>query len=120
MPILAVLLLAAIAICATTWTFGWWGVVVGALVIGAVARRQRGIAWITALAAVIGWSLLLIVDAARGRFGALATTIAGVIRIPAAALLGVTLLFAALLAWSSAVVASEIVSGIDRRRRSEV
>jgi hypothetical protein len=120
MPIVAVLLLGAIAICATTWMFGWWGVVIGALVIGAVAWRRRGIAWITALAAVIGWTLLLIVDAARGHFGALATAIAGVIRIPAVALLAVTLLFAALLAWSSAVVASEIVSAVDRSRRSDV
>jgi len=38
----------------------------------------------------------------------LATSLAGVMRAPSAALLVVTLLFGALLAWSAAVVGSEI------------
>lgn len=111
-------LLATLVIGALTWSLGWWGVVLGALAIGATAWKQRGVAWITALAAIAGWSALLIADAARGRFGALATTISSVIRIPAAALVCVTLLFAALLAWSAAVIASEIASGMDRSGRS--
>ena len=43
-----------------------------------------------------------------GRFDALATSVAGVLRAPSVALLVVTLLFGALLAWSAAVVGSEI------------
>jgi hypothetical protein len=115
-----IFLLATFIIGALTWSLGWWGVVLGALAIGAVAWKERGVAWITALAAVAGWSVLLLVDAARGRFGALATTVSGVIRIPAAALLCVTLLFAALLAWSAAVIAGEIASGMDQRRPPQV
>ena len=84
-----VFILATFIIAALTWSLGWWGVVLGALAIGATAWTQRGVAGITALAAVAGWSLLLIVDAARGPFAALATTISGVIRIPAVALLAV-------------------------------
>jgi hypothetical protein len=115
-----IFLLATFVIGALTWSLGWWGVVLGALAIGATAWRERGVAWITALAAVAGWSALLIVDAAHGRFAALATTISGVIRVPTAALLCVTLLFAALLAWSAAVIASEIASGMDQRRPPQV
>ena len=112
-----IFLLATFIIGALTWSLGWWGVVLGALAIGATAWRERGVAWITALAAVAGWSMLLIADAARGRFGALAATISAVIRIPAAALLGATLLFAALLAWSASVLASEIARVMNRRQR---
>lgn len=111
-------LLATLVIGALTWSLGWWGVVVGALAIGATAWTQRGVAWITALGAVSGWALLLIADAVRGRFGALATTISAVIRIPAVALLCVTLLFAALLAWSASVIASEIARAMALRRRA--
>ena len=115
-----VFILATFVIGALTWSLGWWGVVLGALAVGAVAWRQRAVAWITAVAAVAAWSVLLIIDAARGRFGALATAISGVIRLPAAALLCVTLLFAALLAWSASVIASEIGAAIDRSRRSQM
>jgi hypothetical protein len=103
-----VLLVAALLVCVLTWTAGWWGVVVAALLVGAVWRDRRGVTWLTALAAVVGWSLLLLLDAAHGRFGVLATTLAGVMHVSAAALVVVTLLFAALLAWSAATIAVEI------------
>jgi hypothetical protein len=48
------------------------------------------------------------VDSIGGRFATLAASLAGVMRVPAPALLLVTLLFAALLAWSAAVVGGEI------------
>jgi hypothetical protein len=103
-----ILLIASLAIVATTWLAGWWGVALVALVIGMVRSQQRGIAWIVALAAIVAWSALLLVDATSGRFGALASAIGGVMRVPAAALVVVTLLFAALLGWSGTVVGSEI------------
>jgi hypothetical protein len=108
-------LITTLAIAAATWLAGWWGVVLAALVVGAVHRRRPGIAWLTALAAIVAWGALLLVDAARGRFGALAAAIGGVMRVPAAAVVVVTLLFAALLAWSSAAVGSEV----GRRLRRE-
>ncbi|HEV7993224.1 MAG TPA: hypothetical protein VGP25_15480 [Gemmatimonadaceae bacterium] len=103
-----IFLVASIAIAAMTWIAGWWGVVLAALVVGMVQRRRRGIAWIAALSAIIAWGALLLFDATSGRFGALAAVLGGVMRVPAAAVVVVTLLFAALLAWSAAVVGSEI------------
>jgi hypothetical protein len=105
---LIVLLLCAIATAATTWVVGWWGVVLAALLVGAVQYRRRGVEWLAALGAVVAWSALLLLDVASGRFGALATVLGGVMRLPAGAIVAVTLLFAALLAWSSAVVGSEL------------
>lgn len=113
-----IFILATFVIGALTWSLGWWGVVLGALAVGATAWRHRAVAWITALAAVVAWSALLIADAAGGRFGALASTISSVIRIPAAALLCVTLLFAALLAWSASLIASEIARVLNARGRT--
>jgi hypothetical protein len=116
MPI--VMLLAFVATGAMTWMLGWWGVVLAALLVGALYWRVRGIAWMTALAAIAAWSTLLVVDAVGGRFGALASAIAGVMRVPAAALVVVTLLFAGLLAWSSAIVGSEVVALVRSRSDS--
>ena len=98
----------ALAIAALTWLLGWWGVVLAALVAGIVLQRRHGAAWLVALAAVIAWAALLAVDAVGGRFSTLASAIAGVMRVPAAALLLVTLLFGALLGWSAAAVGTEI------------
>ena len=101
------LLATALAVAAFTWLCGWWGIVVAALVAGVVLQR-RGAAWLVALAAVVAWGALLAADTLGGRFPSLATSIAGVLRVPIVALLVVTLLFGALLAWSAAVVGGEI------------
>ena len=98
----------ALAIVALTWLLGWWGVVVAALIAGVVLHRRDGAAWLVALAAALAWAALVAVDAIGGRFSALAASIGGVLHVPAGALLVVTLLFAALLAWSAAVVGSEL------------
>ena len=98
----------ALAVALLTWLLGWWGVAVAALVAGALLWRRRAGAWLVALAAVVAWGSLLVVDSIGGRFATLASSLAGVMRVPAPALLIVALLFAALLAWSAAVVGSEI------------
>jgi hypothetical protein len=103
-----IVLVAALAIAATTWALGWWGVVLAALLVGAVQWRRKGIAWLAALAALVAWGALLLLDATSGRFGALGSAIGGVMRVPAPAVMAVTLLFAALLGWSAAVVGSEV------------
>ena len=112
-----VFLVATLAIAAMTWVAGWWGVALAALVVGATQWRRGGIGWMTALAAIVAWGALLLMDAASGRFGALASSVGGVMRVPAAALVVVTLLFAALLAWSAAVVGSEVAGALLRTRR---
>ncbi|PYP80914.1 MAG: hypothetical protein DMD35_03670 [Gemmatimonadetes bacterium] len=101
------LLATAIAMASLTWLLGWWGIVIAALVAGTLLRR-RGAPWLVALSAIVAWGALLAVDSFGGRFAALATSIAGVMRVPVPALLIVTLLFGALLAWSAAVVGDEI------------
>lgn len=112
------LLATALGIAALTWVLGWWGVVIAALVAGVMLFRRDGAAWLVALAAVVAWGALVVVDMLGGRFSTLATSIGGVLRVPAGAVLVVTLLFGALLAWSAAVVGGEIGRLARARRRS--
>ena len=102
------LFVSALAVAALTWLLGWWGVVVAALIAGVMLWQRRGAPWLVALAAVVAWGALIVVDTFGGRFSVLARSLAGVMRAPSVALLVVTLLFGALLAWSAAVVGSEI------------
>ena len=103
-----VLTIVAAILVASTWFAGWWGVPLIAVVAGVVLCRRRGIAGLVALAAVIAWSVLILADGTGGRFGALADVVGRTLTVPAAALLAVTLLFAALLAWSAAALGVEI------------
>ena len=112
------LLATAVGIAALTWLFGWWGLVIAALVAGMVLHRRGGAAWVVALAAVVAWGALLAADTLGGRFPSLATSIAGVLSVPIVALLIVTLLFGALLAWSAAVVGGEIGRFARAKRQS--
>jgi hypothetical protein len=103
-----VLTIVAAILVAATWLAGWWGVPLVAIVAGALLSTRRGIAGLTALAAVVAWSALILIDGASGRFGVLAGVVGATLKLPAGALLIVTLLFAALLAWSAAAVGVEI------------
>jgi hypothetical protein len=111
-----VLTIVAAILVAATWVAGWWGVPLVAILAGALLAARRGIAGLTALAAVIAWSVLILVDGASGRFGVLAGVVGATLKLPAGALLMVTLLFAALLAWSAAAVGVEI-GRVSRRAR---
>jgi hypothetical protein len=57
-----------------------------------------------ALAAALGWLVLLVFDVLAG-IARLGSLLAGIMGLPAPALFAVTLLFPALLAWSAASVA---------------
>ena len=107
-------LVAALAMAGLTWTLGWWGVVVGAAVLGYVYREEHGRAWRVALAALEGWALLMVFDIVSGPLGRVASTLQGVMSIPSPLLLLVTLLFPALLAWSAAAVVSELATFVSR------
>ena len=109
----------ALVVAVLTWLLGWWGVVVAALGAGALLWRRRAGAWLVALAAVVAWGSLLVMDSIGGRFATLAASLAGVMRVPAPALRIVALLFAALLAWSAAVVGGEIGRLVRAKRPSE-
>ena len=101
----------AVVFAFATWIIGWWGVAIVALIAGVIYRGEGGRAGRVALAAAEGWAMLLLVDAVGGRFGRVATTIAGAMSLPAAALLVVTLLFPALIGWSGATAASSLTRG---------
>ena len=68
-----------------------------------------------ALAGAVAWGALLVADAAA--FGTVARTLAGVLRIPAPALVLRTLAFPALLAWSAATLAAAVRPRVASRRR---
>jgi len=97
-----------LAIAIATWLVGWWGVPLCAFVIGAWQHRRVAIEWTSALAAMIAWILLLEVDAIGGRLNVLVRTLSGVMGLSSMVLIVVTLLFAALLAWSAAVVGATV------------
>jgi hypothetical protein len=101
-------LIVAIAMAGLTWTLGWWGVVVGAAILGWVYRDERGRAWRVALAAAEGWAILLVIDLVAGPLRHVGDTLQGVMNIPWPALMLVTLLFPALLGWSAAAAVSEL------------
>ena len=103
-----VLTIVAAVLVAATWFAGWWGVPVVAALAGMLLSTRRGTSGLVALAAVIAWSVLILADGAGGRFGALADVVGRTLTLPAAALLAVTLLFAALLALSAAALGVEI------------
>jgi hypothetical protein len=106
--------LIAFAMAGLTWTLGWWGIVVGAAILGYVFRTENGRAWRVALAAVEGWAILLLIDAIAGPLVHVGSTLQGVMSIPWPALMLVTLLFPALLAWSAAAVTSELAKLMTR------
>lgn len=101
-------LLVAVTVAGLTWIVGWWGVAIVALIVGFVYRSEGGRSWRVALGASEGWAILLLIDSFGGRFGGVATTIAGSMSLPAMALLAGTLLFPALIGWSGATVAAAL------------
>ncbi|MEP6732598.1 MAG: hypothetical protein ABJE10_18285 [bacterium] len=110
--------LVAVSMAGITWAAGWWGVALLALILGFVYRNESGRAWRVALGASEGWALLLIVDMVLGPLGHVARTLGGAMSIPAPALVLVTLLFPALLAWGSAALAAEL-GALARNRGAE-
>ena len=98
----------AVAIAALTWVLGWLGVLLAALIVGFVFHDEGGGGWRIALAAALAWGALLLVDAVAGPFGALSAMLGGVLRLPGAVLVLLTLAFPAALAWSAATVVAEV------------
>jgi hypothetical protein len=118
------LALLAAAFALATRAFGWWTVPVLAAAWGA-ARAWDGRAAATsvirgpaeaALAALAAWAVLLGLAAARGPAGELAGRLAELMRVPAPALVLLTLLVPAALAWSAAAVARGFTDLLRGRR----
>lgn len=113
---MAVVLLLAIVLAGCTWIVGWWSVPVVAAIVGMRERR----AWPATVASVLAWSALLAIDAASNRLGALATSIGGVIGIPAVGALIVTLVFVALLSASAATLGALLGAAVMSARNRVV
>jgi hypothetical protein len=111
---IALILIVAAAAAGTTWLTGWWGAAVVAAAAGAWRRR----AWPVALGVSLGWAGLLLIDAIGGRMSAVARTVGAIMQVPGVALVCVTLLFAAALAWSAATVAAWTAETLFERREA--
>ena len=96
----------ALCAAATTVAGGWWTIPLLAAVWMRVLRRDDATASICGLGAASGWALLLAWDAAHGPVGTVARRVGGVFLLPSWGFVGLTLLFAALLAMTAAAAAS--------------
>ena len=103
MKSLVKVLLLAELFAVATYAFGWWTVpLIAAL--WAIVSRDDTPARLAALCAALGWGTLLVLDAIKGPVGEMATTLGGVMRVPAVVLTLLTLIYPALLAWSAAAL----------------
>lgn len=100
-------LVVAAAMTVLTWVLGWWGIVLVALIIGAVFHEHGGGGWRVGVAASVAWGALLVIDVVAGSMGRVATLLGGVMNVPAVVLLLLTIVFPAALAWSAATIAAE-------------
>jgi hypothetical protein len=87
-------------------------VLIAAVISGFVFRAEGGGGWRIAVAAALAWAGLIAIDAVSGPVRVVGAKVAGVIGVPSAVLVLVTLVFPALLAWSAAT----LVSAVLRRR----
>ena len=90
------------------WIIGWWVVPLAALLVSLIWWQRADVARQALLGAVVGWLVILLIDSLHGRTWALARAAGGVVFLPWGLLIPVTLLFAAGLAWSTAVLVQTI------------
>jgi hypothetical protein len=99
------------AFAAGTFFVGWWSVAVVAFAWGWLVGPTRRPATRAAAGAALAWLGLLANDAMRGPAGRLARTLGDVLHLPAGVLVGLTVLFPVILAWSAAIVGGESAPG---------
>ena len=91
--------LLAFAMLAATWIASWWG-----LALVAAAWGWRGRALDAAIAAFVAWVALLAWVASTGSILPFAARLGGIFSLPAWAMVIITPLFVALLAWGAAAL----------------
>ena len=101
-------LLLSEAFAVATYASGWWAIPLVALVCGLVMNREGRPIYYSTICAAAGWLSLLLLDAARGPLGEVASRFGGVLGFPPAALILTTLIFPALLAWSASALGAVI------------
>jgi hypothetical protein len=97
---LSCIVVVTIAAAVGTWVIGWWAIPIVALSAGLLGCG----AGMVAIGSALAWLLLLGIDAASGEVSRVATTLAGIMGIPPAAILLLTIVFPALLGWSAAAL----------------
>ena len=98
-----------------SWLMSWWIVPVAALVATVLWWDRPTIVADVTWGAVAGWVVLLLIDSLHGRTWALARAAGGAVFLPWGLLIPVTLLFAAGLAWSTAVLVQMVCVRISAR-----
>lgn len=118
MPLLHAIALALVLAGGTSWA-GWTAV--PALAFGVGVLRALGVApvgsGLVSASAALAWAGLLAGAAARGPLWLLAARVGGVLGVPAVALVLVTIAYAALLAWSAAVLGNTLTTALRGRAR---
>jgi hypothetical protein len=92
----------AVAVSIATWGLGWWAVAVVSVLAGYLLAHDRVVPSLTGLGAMLGWGIVLLVDAAGGRLAAVATVMGGIFNRGPAPLLVLTLLIPLLLGLTGA------------------
>lgn len=98
-----VVVVLALLFALATRVAGWWAIPLVAFVAG-TRERDGASPLLVAVAAALAWGVLLAVAATAAPFGTLLGELAGIMRLPSSALVVLTLLFPALLAWSAAAL----------------
>jgi hypothetical protein len=109
-PLLAALMAAG------TWLIGWSAVIV--VVVAWQLLRRETPAWHAAIAAPLGWGVLLLLIP-LAPLGRLTGRLAGIFHLPPGVLIAVVLLYAALLGWCAARVVRGFAPGRIRPSSSQ-
>ena len=108
---------ALVAAFALATRLGWWAVPVVAALWGVMRPAVNAPAATAALAAASAWALWLLASwqADHDAMSILSTRLGGVMRVPPTVLILLTLLLAAVLAWSAAALAGVIANSLAQR-----
>jgi hypothetical protein len=108
-----------IAIAIATVVLGWWTVPVVSA-IWTLAMPRRGGVTLAAFSGATAWGVLLLIVRRDGPVGALDSILSAVLQMPPRAGIALTVLYAAVLAGSAALIAQSLRPPARRRRTTEV
>ena len=103
--------LLALSFAIGTWILGWWAVPLFAAIAGAMAPRVRHQGIAAGLAAALAWAALLAWSSIDGSVWSFSRLAGGAMGMSGVALIIVTLLFPAALAWLATIVAQLVARG---------
>jgi hypothetical protein len=102
------------AFAVATYAFGWWTVPLLAFAWAAFVPTRRPVLFATICAAA-GWASMLLLDAARGPVDTVGARFGGILGVSSIALIAITIVYAALLAWSASLVGAAIRKSLFRK-----